>query len=192
MKFKKDESGKLDKAVTWVIKNKRPDLECLSFLCVWRDKEKLVDGKLVEAEVSKISNKNRDVFGYDVMLEVDLNNWKSLSVKQKKKLIFHELEHVQVEYMLEDSEKATDEDEEENEIDSKAMFEDMLDISRPYGEPKRDKQDRVVFYIVPHDIELMRFRSELLTFGLSKDEEVLRQFLNYVKKTKGLDEESND
>lgn len=186
MKFKKDETGKLEKAVQWCIKKYRPDLECLSFLCVWRDKEKFHEGKLIEAEVSKISNANRDVFGYDVMLLVDINNYKSLSKEEKQKLIFHELQHVVVEYELSDKKK---DDGEVDDATPQMLFEDMLADNEPIGEPKRDKQDRIIFKIRPHNVEIARFREELLMYGLSPDEEALRLFLNHVKKTVGYTKE---
>ena len=188
MKFKKDKSGQLEKAVSWCIKKYRKDLECLSFLCVWRDKEKIQDGKLVAAEVCKLSNKNRDVFDYDVMLEVDLEHWKSISKEEKKKLIFHELQHVKVAYELSEEKNPKEEQEQKT---AQEIFEELLDEPDIVGEPKRDKQDRVVFSIIPHNLEVSRFKQELLTFGLSPEEEALRQFLNYVKKNVGMTDQAD-
>jgi hypothetical protein len=186
MEFKKDMTGKLEKAVKYTIDKHRPDLDCLNFLCVWRDKEKLSDGKIVQAEVYKLSNKHRDVFGMDVMLEVEINNWKSLSTEEKKKLIFHELEHVQVEYELDKDDE--DEDEVEEDKTAQQIFEELIKDEKHEGQPKRDKEGRVVFYIVPHDLEIKRFRSELLKFGLSPEEEAMRQYLNFIYKRVGMTE----
>lgn len=185
MEFKKDMTGKLEKAVKFTIAKHRPELDCLNFLCVWRDKEKISDGQVVQAEVYKLSNKHRDIFGADVMLEVDINAWKARSKDEKKKLIFHELEHVKVEYEIAGEE---DEEDVEQNLSAQQIFENLLKDEKPEGQPKRDKEGRVVFYIVPHDLEIKRFRSELLLFGLSPDEEAMRQYLNFIHKRVGLTE----
>ena len=179
MKFKRDKSGKLEKYVRNCIKKFRPDLECIEFLCVWRDKEKFDDGQLVMAEVQKLPPKYRDSFGYDVLLCVDMNAWKDLPKDEKKKVIFHELEHVKLEYDLEKS------DDKENKT-AQEIFEDLLNDELPEGEPKVDKEGRTCLKIIPHNLKIARFKAELLRFGLSPDEDAIRQFLNYVYKKVGL------
>lgn len=244
MQFKKDKSGKLEKLVNQIIDKYRPDLKCLNFLCVWRYKEKITDGRLVLAEVFKLSNKNRDVFDYDVLLEVDQNAFKSSSAEERKQLIFHELEHVVVEYQVDKdvdkgkgdkrskkksrssdersvktrgkrSREITEEDIEIEEsshpentkkgkkkpvkfgLSAQEVYEHILQSldSVPIGEPVRDKNDRIVFSIRPHDIILQSSRffcstffSEIMNFGVPEELEGLRLFLNYAKKQVGIAE----
>lgn len=183
MKFKKDKTGKLEKAVQWCIKKYRPDLACLNFLCVWRDKEKIHEGKLVLAEVYKLPNKTRDVFGYDVMLEVDSNYWNSASSEERKKLIVHEGLHIVVEYELDNSEEKPKE--EKKPKTSQEILESYLADDTPVGNPKLDKGGRILYHLVPHSVSVERFHKELLIYGLSEEEEALRQFLNYVHKNVG-------
>lgn len=188
MQFQKDKTGELDKAVRYIIRKFRPDLDALEFICVWRDKEKIVDGKLVLAEVMKLSNKNRDIFGYDVMLEVDENAWASMSTPEKKKLIFHELQHIQLDHEGgEEIKEDTPKEPEKIEMTAQAMFEKMIS-QEDYipGDPKEDKQGRISFSIMPHNINTPRFTQELLHFGLSEEEEALRLFLNHVKDNIGF------
>lgn len=179
MKFKRDKTGKLEKYVKLCIKKYRPELDCLEFLCVWRNKEKFDDGLLVYAEVQKLAPKYRDSFGYDVLLCVDMNAWKELSKEERKKVIFHELEHIKLEYELEKSDNT-------EEKSAQEIFENMLEDIEPEGDPKIDKDGRYAFRIIPHNLRLNRFKSELLKYGLSEEEEAIRQFLNYVYKKVGL------
>lgn len=184
MKFKRDKSGKLEKYVKNCIKHHRPELECLEFLCAWRE-EKWQDGMLVMAEIQKLSPKYRDTLGYDVILTVDMNAWKECSKEEKKKLIFHELSHIRLEY---DGEKQEDK---EN-WSAKEIFESMLEETVPSGDPKEDKAGRIIVKCVPHSLQIMRFKEELLLFGLSPSEEAIRQFLNYVHKKVGLCQEKEE
>lgn len=146
--FEKDNTGKLDKALNHVLKKYRPELGVLRFLTTWRYKEKLDDGKVVEAEVFKMSPRDRDIFGYDVRLEIYSQTWHEMSKIEKIQTLYHELRHVQLNY------SGVDED----------------------GKPvdvKLDKQGRISFKIVPHDIDFRRFHDELDLFGLMGSEKEL-------------------
>lgn len=175
MKFNYDNSGVLKKYVDICIEKYRNDIKDLNFLCAWRNKEKWEDGELVLAEVQKLPPKYRDTLGYDVALIVDANAWKNLKKQEKRKLIFHELEHVQLEY-------------DKTEVTSKTvqeMFEAILDDD-VQGLPKYDSDDRIKIQIRDHNLVIKKFSKELLKFGLSEKDEAIRQFLNYVYKNKGL------
>jgi DNA-binding MarR family transcriptional regulator len=45
---------------------------------------------------------------------------------------------------------------------------------------------RLCFYMLPHDLDIRRFRDELMRYGLSEEENEIRKFLNKVFKEKGL------
>lgn len=184
MQFNKDETGKLEKAVNYIVNKYRPDLKDVSFLCVWREEEKIEDGGLVLGEVAKLSNKNRDVFGYDVMLEVDRAAWDDSDKEEKKKLIFHELQHVKIETEADDK---NNEDLPHENKTAQELFEERLEDSNAIkGEFKYDKQGRLKIKIRPHSLSVNRFNEELLIFGLSEEEEALRLFLNHVHDTVGM------
>lgn len=146
--FEKDNTGKLAKALEHVLKKYRPELGILRFLTTWRYKEKLDDGKVVEAEVFKMSPRDRDIFGYDVRLEIYSQTWHEMSKAEKIQTLYHELRHIQLNY--------SGVDEEGNPADVKL-----------------DKQGRISFKIVPHDIDFRRFHDELDLFGLLGDEKEL-------------------
>lgn len=146
--FEKDNTGKLEKALQHVLQKYRPELGILRFLTTWRYKEKLDDGKVVEAEVFKMSPRDRDIFGYDVRLEIYSQTWHEMSKIEKIQTLYHELRHIQLNYLGVDADG--------NPVDVKL-----------------DKQGRISFKIVPHDIDFRRFHDELDLFGLLGDEKEL-------------------
>lgn len=153
MKFIKDESGSLEEEFDFVKDRFYSELDELKFLYVWRDSEKFDDdGMIIYAEVRKLSNRDRDIFGYDVAIEVWKDGWKKANKDERNKIIFHELRHIKI-----------DEDEETGEI-------------------KYDKDDRVKYSLIPHDIVIRRFTEDLRKFGLSEQEDNIRVFLNSVHK----------
>lgn len=175
MRYEVDQSNKLSKAVQHVI-DKHHDLlnsAELKFIYVWRLEPKMEDGKLIIASVNKLSNRDRDVFGVDVRLEVDKAAWKLLSKEDKIKVLDHELMHI---YMERDGE--LEEGVEEN------SPEDTRDF-------KYDKDGRVCFYMVPHDLDIRRFKEEMMRYGLSSEENDIRVFLNKVYKQVGLTNDPN-
>ncbi len=129
-------------------------LENLSYIYTWRDKERFdkESGKLIVASVSKITNRDRDLYNHDVRIEVDENVWSTLTTEDKKKVAFHELLHVRIEIC-----------EESNQI-------------------KVDKEGRVCFKLKSHDLSIERFEDELKKYGLSEEEDTIRRYLNKVYK----------
>ena len=158
MKYHIDDTGKIKKVFERVLEEYYEKLKILKFAYVFRDKEKFDDGRLIAAEVGKLSNKDRDLWGYDVRVEVDEENWVKLDKEQKEKLAYHELMHVELEYDVDkDSGEETD------------------DI-------KIDNEDRICFHMKPHDLCIIRFKKELKKYGLSEAEEEVLDFLKRVDK----------
>jgi predicted metallopeptidase len=184
VKYLKDKKEILIKAVNYTIKQHRPDLSYLSFATAWRTHPKYSEGKLVAAEVIKFSTLHRDLHGKDVLLLVDKEIWKDLSKEEKKKLIFHELEHVVVEFEGQSKKKKKKKWEQED-LTAQEIFESLLEERNVDGTPKEDKEGRIKFKLVPHDLDLRRFRSELSIYGLSAEEEGMRNYLNHIAKTVG-------
>lgn len=55
-------------------------------------------------------------------------------------------------------------------------------VFKDNGKVKKDKEGRIVFKIVPHDLDIRRFEDELIKFGLDEGEEVIRKQLNAISK----------
>jgi hypothetical protein len=170
MRYEIDESRSIEKALNYVMRRQHDVLISaeLRFLCIWRLDPKFDDGKLIMAEVSKMSNRDRDIYGSDVRLEVDKTTWDTLSKEDKIKVIDHELMHIALERVGE-----LPEGHEENGPEDDRDF-------------KYDKDGRLCFYMLPHDLDIRRFRDELMRYGLSEEENEIRKFLNKVFKEKGL------
>ena len=101
MKHWKDVSGELKKyADHWIKKElafkQLKDLEIL--FCFRSEPDFDDDGELVAAKASKMGTKQRDVFGYAFMIVVAHDLWKEMSKSQRLRLIWHELNHLQVQY----------------------------------------------------------------------------------------------
>jgi len=158
MKFTIDETGKIKKVFEAVLEEYFEKLKILKFVYVWRDSEKFNDGQLIVAEVFKLSNKDRDLWGYDVRIEVFEDYWTKLDKEEKRRLAYHELTHVELEY---DVDKESGEDTDDVKIDS---------------------EDRICFHMVDHDLVIKRFRKELKKFGLSGEEEEILDFLKRIDK----------
>lgn len=161
MRFIKDKTGQLNKYFSKLIEDYFPELKALNFLYCWYDKSRYDDeNQLIVASVRKIGNRDRDLFGYDVCIEADMEHWDSIAEDDQFKIAYHELLHIKLEYVDVN-------EEEDTEVEQ---------------EVKVDKDGRICFYIDSHDIVLKRFKTELKIFGLSADEEKVRRFLNAVHK----------
>src|SRR5574343_132163 len=143
MKFTIDETGKIKKVFEEVMEQYFESLKVLQFVYVWRDGDKFDDGRPIAAEVFKLSNKDRDLWGYDVRVEVADVIWAKYDKEEKRRLAYHELLHIELEYEVDkESGEATD------------------DINT-------DSEDRTCFYMNDHDLVIKRFRKEIKKFGLS-------------------------
>jgi len=162
-----DKSDEIELRFTKVMTKFFPEFEALKFIYVWRMEPKYTEeDQIVVASVTKMSNKDRDLWGYDVKVEVDKEAWSTMTMSDRLKTAFHELLHIKLLY---------EESEEETETEKARVKDKTKNI-------KLDKDDRVCFYMEGHDLVLNRFKRELQKFGLSSQEEEMRQFLNKVHK----------
>ncbi|MHA2063600.1 MAG: putative metallopeptidase [Candidatus Thorarchaeota archaeon] len=103
MKHWKDKSGELKKYMTYWLKREkrfRPLVKYnMGLLLVWREEHEIdKDGNAVFGKASKLSNKNRDIYGVDFMLTFAKDLWDLGSVGQRKRVMWHELCHPQIEF----------------------------------------------------------------------------------------------
>lgn len=190
--MKDTSNGVLYKTVGTVINKFRPDLEELAFLCCWCDVPKKDGNMSVLADVFKLNNRDRDLYGYDLRLTVYTDRWEELDQVEREKLIFHELEHISVSLMSDlDDEEEEDEEEEipEDEKTAEQVLEELLKPEVREGTPLRDKDNRIMFSLVDHDIDIRRFKSEMLLYGLSEYENGIRKYLNKIYKERNLAKE---
>ena len=77
MRFSQDTEGELEEYFTLVLKQYFPHyLKWLNFLYTWRNGEKLDEDSIpIIASVRKVQNRDRDIFGFDVIIEVDDERW---------------------------------------------------------------------------------------------------------------------
>jgi hypothetical protein len=166
IKYRKDQTGKLDRLVKRLIKQE-PDyhnLRHLNLLLVWREgrPKRDPDGGFIAAEASIIPKRTRDLFGFDAQIEFSEDIWNQLSSGWHERLVWHELRHLEV-------------DMEEDETSGKQV-------------PARDKEGRVVVYIKGHDIALRTFKAEIDKYGIDVDEVEMMKFISsrYVRSKKGV------
>lgn len=152
MRFYKDTTGELERIANDLIGGKKElrNLKHINLLFLWRDGLKKKGSKVIQGMASKLPPKTRDLYGYDASIEICSNSWVAMSNKDKRKLVYHELKHIEVE-----------------------TEEDGLTL-------KEDKEGRIKIKLVEHDVDLQRFSSELGCYGLSLEEESVRQYLNDV------------
>lgn len=162
MKFFKDKHGELAKCFQYCIDRYFPALANYTFLYLFREGEKLdSEENLILAEVSKISPRDRDIYGFDIRVEVYVEYWNEATNKEKLKLAYHELCHIEPIFVKEDD---------------------------PDSEIKEDKEGRLKYKLIKHDVVIRRFSKELEKFGLSEQEEKLRKMLNSINKAKKQNE----
>lgn len=95
LKYQKDKKGEL-KEVFDAVKDERFSLLCemAEINYVFRTTQKKDDeGRMVLGEARKLSNRERDLYGYDFEICVHKKSWKQLNEKQKVRLAWHELNH---------------------------------------------------------------------------------------------------
>jgi Putative phage metallopeptidase len=144
--YKKDDTGELEKIANALIHEEDSPFELLKglrILYAWCDppEEESKSGRTLDGSVRKLNGRERDFFGYDVAIVMSDLLWANKSDVQKQKLVWHELNHLQV-----------DEDD---------TTESGLAI---------DKAGRVVIRLRPHDLNMDRFAGELKKFGASEEE----------------------
>lgn len=159
VKYRKDETGKLEKLASSIIKKDTDyiSLKHVRILFIWRDgpPRKDEDGLKVAAQASILSSKLRDLFAYDCQVEVSEEIWDRLSPEWRRRLMWHELRHFYVE------------------------------LDEETSEPVKDKEGRVVISIVPHDVIVRTFRAEVEKFGVdTSDLPIFKFAARIVKRVK--------
>lgn len=157
MQYTIDRSKEIEKVFEKMFTKYFPQLKILNFLYTWRSKEKFIDGQIILAEVFKMSPRDRDLWGFDVRVEIFEDTWMTSNHKTRCKLAYHELCHIELSFK-----KGIEKKKKKN--------------------VKVDKEGRICFKIRSHDVALKRFISELKVFGLDEGEDRIRRFLNKVHK----------
>lgn len=101
VKFWRDKSGSIEKyADAWRAKDKTfSHLKDVNILFAFRSKHETDrDGFAIAAKAKKLSNRDRDLFGFDFAMLVAHNIWRELSKRQRARLVWHELLHFQLQY----------------------------------------------------------------------------------------------
>ncbi len=160
-KYEVDDTGEIEQFCIKVRKKyiELKDKENLNFLYAWRSELKLEGPRIIRGSVSKLPSRDRDLYGLDVRVEICAQSWEQMSNKEKAKLCYHELSHIEIEYP-----------------------EVIDELSEEDKKPKTDNEGRVCFRLEHHNIFIGRFKAELKKFGLSEEEDALRKFLNKVNK----------
>ena len=139
--FQVDEIGSLEGYVKQAIREYKPFriLRNLNFLYTWKlgDPKYDKDGLPIEASVKKLPTRERDLYGKDVELCVHFDSWDTLPKAQAYKLIFRTLLGIHVE------------------VSGGEKLELVL-----------DDDGRIIFHIVPPDIIIKMFSTELEKFGM--------------------------
>lgn len=136
-----------------IVKEHHPTLEKVRILYTFRSVPKAGEGEglAVAGEAKPLPAKVRDLFGWDAEICLAHPIWNALDDTGKKRLLWHELNHLEVEMVT------REEDGEEVE------------------EPKRDKDGRIIITTRKHDISLASFGAEYRLFGLTEhDLDVLK------------------
>lgn len=97
-----DKKGELAKIARKVLRQNKSFrvLKKIEILWVWRLGETPRyddEGNLVAAQTRKLPNRERDLYGFDVEVEVFKQTWRKRGMKAKRRLIYHELRHIEVE-----------------------------------------------------------------------------------------------
>lgn len=135
------------------------DLRILRFQFTFRDEPRTdEDQRDIAAQIKRLSPELRDLYGFDVQLEVCEPIWRDLTDRFRLRLIDHELMHVRIVWDLKAELPKT---------------------------PKTDKEGRISIEMVPHDISIKRFRAEFEKYGLSDVEmDQLSYLLELYRKAK--------
>lgn len=95
-RFWADTSGELTKVAEKLINEEFRALRSLRFVFAWRDPARILRGRPIFGEVKKCATRERDLFQKDVLIIVARPIWREFNQKQRLKLMWHELYHVDV------------------------------------------------------------------------------------------------
>ena len=97
-----DKKGELESVAKNLILNEKTfkTLKNIVVLFVWRLGESARfddEGRQIAATTRRLPTRERDIYGFDVEIEVFKQSWRRLSTKKKKRLMWHELQHIEIE-----------------------------------------------------------------------------------------------
>jgi len=153
-KFEKDTTGELDRFFEKCKKKYFPYIKDVKINYVFRRKNKKdEEGMIVAGEAKRLSNKERDIYGYDFEICIYKKVWERSNLREKNRIAWHELNHLIV-YL--------------NQIDKKPML---------------DKAKRIRIGMRPHDVVIKTFEKELMIFGPEDYEiKAIKSINKYLKK----------
>jgi Putative phage metallopeptidase len=151
----KDETGEIEKVAEELLgADEFPLLEDVEtrILYAWVSppEEEASTGRILEGKTRRLGARDRDLYGYDIAIIISIDLWKSKTPLERKKLMWHELNHIMVE---EDKKK---------------------------GCIKQDKAGRVVYKLRKHDLNLERFAGEIVKFGADEFERAFAGTLSQI------------
>lgn len=157
LKFEKDKTNELDDFFESCRIRHFPNLVHAEINYIFRTSQKKDDeGILIIGEAKKLSSKERDIYKYDFEICIYKEAWKKANRKRKKRLAWHELNHLVVLH------SRIDED-----------------------EPRIDKAGRILINIKPHDIIIKTFEEELIKFGPEDYQiDAVKSINKYLKQNK--------
>ena len=98
----RDKKGELEAVANELIAEQKEFkiLSKIKILYVWKlgDSPDWDDeGRPIAAETRKLPNRERDIYGFDVEIKVFKSSWRKRGIKSKRRLMWHELWHINLE-----------------------------------------------------------------------------------------------
>jgi len=151
--FERDKTGKLDRSFERMRKKHFHKLVHARINYVFRTTSKKDDeGMMVLGEARKLSNRERDLYGYDFEICIHKKSWEKGSKKRRRRIAWHELNHLIVKYKY------------------------GMDA------PMIDQAGRLSIALKRHDIIIKTFEEELVMFGPMKSEMAsIQKIVEYIK-----------
>jgi len=92
-----DATGELERRARRIIREEFPVLTYLRILYAWREPPNFKERRPESADVKRLTARDRDLFGFDIVVTVAAPIWKELGPRAKKRLLWHQLFAVDVE-----------------------------------------------------------------------------------------------
>lgn len=157
LKYERDEDGELEDIFEDIKDEEFPELNYCKINYVFRTTFRQDDeGMLVLGESRKLSNRERDLYGYDFEICIHKSSWEDAPKKEKKRLAWHELNHL------------------------------IVKLDKETGQPLKDKAGRIKTALKRHDIVIRTFAEELEIFGPTDGESRSIKLLHKFTKPRKL------
>lgn len=154
--FERDETKVLNNYFDATKEAYFPKLKHININYIFRTvQEKDSEGNLVVGAARKLSNKERDLYGFDFEICVHKETWIDANKKYKQRIAWHELRHLEVKYKYK------------------------------MNEPMVDRAGRVKTGLLKHDLVIMTFLEEIEIFGpTGQQKDAIFLIEKYLKKKK--------